>query len=188
MQKHFSLVIVAVSLLLTTSNKVNGQTKIGYISLQELIVAMPEFKKANEDMAEYQKALQEQANEYQEAYARLDSIFVADSMKMSPAIKQVKRKQLNETYLKAANFSQEAQQLIQKREQELLAPIQQKAVQTTQAVAKENGFTYILTKEQLIAFPPGDDIMPLVAKKLNLTIGAPPATPSTPAKPTTGKQ
>jgi outer membrane protein len=182
MQKRFSLVIVALSLLLTTS-KVSAQTKVGYISLQELIVAMPEFKKANEDMADYQKALQQQANEYQESYQRLDSIFVADSAKWTSAQKQVKRRQLNESYLKSVNFSQqEAPQMMQKREQDLLAPIQQKAVQTTQAVAKENGYTYILSKEQLIAFPPGDDVLPLVAKKLNITIGAPPPAGTAPPK------
>lgn len=186
MQKSVSLVIVALGLLLS-AGKVNAQGKIGYISLQELIVAMPEFKKANDDMADYQKALQQQANEYQESYERLDSIFAADSTKWTTAQKQVKRRQLNEAYLKAVNFSQqEAPKMLQSREQELLAPIQQKAVTTTQAVAKENGITYVLSKEQLISFPPGDDILPLVAKKLNITLtkpdaAAPPAKPATTA-------
>lgn len=183
MQKRFSFVAVALTLLISV-DKVQAQGKIGYISLQELIVAMPEFKKANDDMGDYQKALQQQANEYQEAYERLDSIFAADSSKWTAAQKQVKRRQLNEAYLKAVNFSQqEAPKMIQAREQELLGPIQQKAVQTTQAVGKENGFTYILSKEQLISFPPGDDLLPLVAKKLNLTLTKPTdaAAPAAPA-------
>lgn len=178
MQKRFSLVIVVLALVLS-AGKVNAQNKIGYISLQELIVAMPEFKKANADMADYQNALQQQANEYQESYQRLDSMYSADSVKWTPAQKQVKRRQLNEAYLKAANFSQqEAPKMLQQREQELLGPIQQKAVQTAQAVGKENGFTYILSKEQLISFPPGDDILPLVAKKLNITLPKPGDTPA----------
>lgn len=177
--------IVAVGLLLS-AGKVNAQGKIGYISLQELIVAMPEFKKANEDMADYQKALQQQANEYQESYERLDSIFAADSTKWTSAQKQVKRRQLNEAYLKAVNFSQqEAPKMLQAREQELLAPIQQKAVTTTQTVAKENGITYVLSKEQLISFPQGDDILPLVAKKLNITLTKPDAAAPAATKPVT---
>lgn len=176
MQKRFSLVIVVVSLLLSAGT-VSAQNKIGYISLQDLIVAMPEFKKANEDMADYQKALQAQANEYQEQYERLDSIFVADSAKWTPAQRQVKRRQLNEAYLKAVNFSQqEAPKMLQQREQELLGPIQEKAVNTTKEVAKANGFSYVLSKEQLISFPDADDILPLVAKKLNLTISKPGST------------
>jgi outer membrane protein len=168
-------------------SNVQAQNKIGYISLQELIVAMPEYKKANDDMADYQKALQGQNVEYQEMYTRLDSAFNADSSKYTPAVKEVKRRQLNESYLKMANYPREAEQLLQRKEQELLAPIQQKAVTTTQAVAKENGYAYVLSKDQLIAFPTADDVLPLVAKKLNLTIGAAAAPATTPAKPA-GKQ
>ena len=88
-------------------------------------------------------------------------------------MKDIKRKELNELYLKWTNFvNQEAQQQLNKHEQDLLAPIQEKAVQTSQAVAKENGYAYILPKEQLIAFPAADDILPLVFKKLNI---APPS-------------
>jgi outer membrane protein len=182
-----SLFALAVVLLLS-SGKAQSQVKIGYISLQELIVAMPEYKKANEDMTDYQKALQQQSQEYQQEVARLDSVFKADSSKWTTAVKQVKRRQINESYLKAANFGQEAERMMQQKEQELLAPIQQKAVQTTQAVAKENGYTYVLSKEQLISFPVADDVLPLVAKKLNITIGAPPATTPPATKPAGGKQ
>ena len=184
---RISIFALAVVLLLS-SGKAQSQVKIGYISLQELIVAMPEYKKANVDMADYQKALQDQSQEYQQEVARLDSVFKADSSKWTPAVKQVKRRQINEAYLKAANFGQEAERMMQQKEQELLAPIQQKAVQTTQAVAKENGYTYILSKEQLISFPVADDVLSLVAKKLNITIGAPPATTPPATKPAGGKQ
>lgn len=177
MQKRF-LCVILVCAMVFTAGTVQAQSKIGYISLQELIVAMPEFKKANADMAEYQQALQQQANEYQEQYEILDSTFAKDSIKWTSAQKQIKRRQLNEAYLKAVNFSQtEAPKMMQAKEQELLAPIQQKAVTTTQAVAKENGITYVLSKEQLISFPSADDMLPLVAKKLNISLAKPDATP-----------
>jgi outer membrane protein len=90
---------------------------------------------------------------------------------------------LNELYVKWTNFvNQEAQQMMNQHEQELLAPIQEKAVTTSQAVAKENGYAYILPKEQLIAFPAADDILQLVFKKLNIT----PAPANAPAAPKPG--
>jgi outer membrane protein len=70
--------------------------------------------------------------------------------------------------------------MMNQHEQELLAPIQDKAVSTSQAVAKENGYAYILPKEQLIAFPAADDILPLVFKKLNISKDAPAAAPAAP--------
>lgn len=170
MRNYVLYVVLAVGMTFV-GREASAQGKIGYISLQELITAMPEFKKANTDMADHQKALQQQSADYQEELARKDSSFKVDSTKWTPSMRDVKRKELNDLYVKILNFNQTAQQSLQQKEQELLGPIQQKAVTTTQAVAKENGYTYVLSKEGLISFPASDDLLPLVAKKLGLTLG-----------------
>lgn len=170
----FCLVIAAVG------PEAKAQNKIGYISLQELIPAMPEYKKAEADLADYGKALNDLLNEYRGNFETKDSIYKADSAKWTPAMSEIKRKELNELAMKVYNFQQEAQQLLQKKENDLIIPIQQKAVQTTQAVAKENGYSYILSKDQLIHFPANDDVLPLVAKKLGLKLEAPAAAATTP--------
>jgi len=182
MKRQF-VALFSIVALAAAGNQANAQNKIGYISLQELVAAMPEYKTAANDLQDYQKALEQQGNDYQLEFFRGDSTFKADSLKWSPSMKDVKRKELNELYLKWNTFmNQDAQQMLNKREQELLAPIQQKAVTTSQTVAKENGYAYILPKEQLISFPAADDILPLVLKKLNI---APP--PATAAPKTSGK-
>jgi outer membrane protein len=152
-----------------------AQNKIGYISLQELIPAMPEYKKAETDLADYGKALNEQLMEYRRNFDVKDSTYKVDSPKWSISVREIKRQELNELAMKVYTFQQEANQKLQKKEQDLLAPIQQKAVNTTQAVAKENGYAYVLSKETLIAFPAGDDMLPLVAKKLGLKLETPTA-------------
>jgi outer membrane protein len=175
MKRQFVAVILIFTVgLLANAFQANAQIKIGYISLQELISAMPEYKKAAADLQEFQKALVQQGNEYQQDFLLKQNIAKSkDTLTWSVAMKDIKRKELNELYLKWTNFvNQEAQQQLNKHEQDLLAPIQEKAVQTSQAVAKENGYAYILPKEQLIAFPSADDILPLVFKKLNI---APPS-------------
>ena len=182
MKKIFTVALVIMGLMMA-SNQVNAQSKIGYISLQELISAMPEYKKAESDMSDYQKALAQQGDDYQKEFSRKDSVFGNDSAKWSPAVRDVKRKELNELYLKAVNFNQQAQQLMNNKEQELIAPIQRRAIETTQAVAKENGYGYVFSKEQLISYPSGDDLLPLVAKKLNLKVGAAAEGEKAPARP-----
>jgi outer membrane protein len=181
MKKYVFVVLFTISLLFS-ANTVNAQAKIGYISLNELIVAMPEYQKADTAMADYQKALQEQSQEYQKEFTRKDSIFTADSVKWTVAMRDIKRKELRDIYVKLINFNQGMEKAVQQKEQELLRPIQLKAVNTVQSVAKENGYAYVLSKEQLIAFPSADDVMPLVAKKLNLKVGtASPPVGTTPA-------
>lgn len=172
----FALFVFCFAFVSTSSK---AQSKIGHISIQELVNHMPEYKKALADLDEYEKALVQQGQEYQVEYLRQDSVFKADSLKWNEATKEIKRRELNAIYLKVVNFNSEAQKMMGQKETELLTPVQQKAVQTSQQVAKENGYSYILGKEQLIAFPVTDDILPLVLKKLNL---APPATTPAPIK------
>jgi len=160
-------------LLIFSGFLLNAQTKIGHISINELVSAMPEYKKAASDLDDYEKALIQMGQERQAEYTRIDSIFQADSLKWNAAQKEVKKTELNALYLKVINFNQEAQKLMGQREQLLINPITQKALSTAQAVAKENGYSYILNKEQLISYPPADDILPLALKKLNITPPAP---------------
>ena len=145
-----------------------AQGKIGYISIPQLVRSMPEFAQATIDLDEYEKALIQVSNDNQAEFSRQDSIFKADSLKWNPAVKDVRRTELNTISVKMINFSREAEQLLNKREQELLAPIQQKALLTTQMVAKENGYSFVMSKEQLISFLVTDDLLPLVWKKLNI--------------------
>jgi outer membrane protein len=43
-----------------------------------------------------------------------------------------------------------------------------KAKKATTEVAKENGYSLVLDKAQLLVSPSGDDLLPLVKKKLGL--------------------
>lgn len=167
MKTRVSLIMVVLGFCFFS--KAQAQNKIGHISIQELVNYMPEYKKALQDLDDYEKALVAQGQDNQAQYARQDSVYRADSATWNAAVKEVKRRELNASYLKVVNFNQEAQKLMEEKEQDILRPIQKKAVETTQQVAKESGYGYVLGKEQLIAMPPSDDLLPLVLKKLGLS-------------------
>ena len=168
MKKIVTVLGVVMGLILA-GNSTKAQTKIGTISLAELIPNMPEYKKADTAMNEFQNALQQQyqdmVNEYQQQSALLSS---KDTSKYTSAQLEIKRKDLNDLLVKLQGWQQTGSQMRDQKNQELLAPIQKKAMDAIQAVAKENGYTYIISKDQLLVSPPADDILPLVKKKLGL--------------------
>ena len=156
-----------------------AQSKIGYINTDELIQVMPEAIKADGELKEFQAGL---AQQYQDLSAELntkDSAFIADSTKLSPSMKEIKRKELVELYQKVQNYQQTSQEQYQAKANEKIAPVREKALTAIKAVAKENGFGYILNEENLLVMPPGDDILPLVKAKLGIKATAPSATPTT---------
>jgi outer membrane protein len=168
MKKIVSVLAVVMGLVMA-GNSTMAQGKIGTISLPELIPTMPEYKKADTAMNEFNNALQQQyqdmVNEYQEQSALLAS---KDTSKYTAAQLELKRKSVGDLLVKLQGWQQQAQQLQQQKNQELLGPIQKKALDAIQAVAKENGYAYVISKDQLLVSPPADDILPLVKKKLGL--------------------
>jgi len=167
--KKIVTIVAAVMGLVLAGNSSQAQTKIGYISLADVITAMPEYKKADTSLADYQTALGQNFEDMKKEFSEQDSLLNSkDTAKYSKAVIELKRKNLGEMYLKLQGWQQQAQQLYQQKQQELITPIQKKAVETVQAVAKESGYTYVLSKEALFVSPAADDLLPLVKKKLGI--------------------
>jgi len=168
MKKIVTIVVVVMGLVLA-GNSTKAQGKIGYISLQELIPTMPEYKKADTALNDYQNALGQNFEDMKREYMEKDSLLNSkDTLKYTKAQLELKKREISDMVVKLQGWQQQAQQLYQQKQQELIQPIQKKAVDAVQTVAKENGFTYVLTKEALLSSPPADDLLPLVKKKLGI--------------------
>lgn len=153
----------------------SAQTKIGYISTEELISVMPEAATADKELEEYKGSLALQGQDMaKDADARAEQ-FVKDSAKLSASMKEIKRNEILEMYQKVQNWDQIAQQKYNQQAQLKLQPIRVKAMEAIKAVAKEAGYAYILDINSIIVAPPADDIINLVKKKLGIKDPAPAA-------------
>ena len=168
MKKIVTIVVVVMGLVMA-GNSVQAQGKIGFISLQELIPSMPEYRKADTALNDYQTALGQNFDDMRREYMEKDSLMNSkDTVKYTKAQLELKKKELGEMLGKLQGWQQQAQQMYQQKQQELIAPIQKKAVDAVNTVAKENGYTYVFTKEALLVSPPAEDLLPLVKKKLGV--------------------
>jgi outer membrane protein len=145
-----------------------AQQKIGYISTEELMAAMPEAAKAEEELREFEASLNQQGQDMMDELNRKDSIYVADSMKLSATMREIKKEELFKLYQEAQNWKQQAQEKYQAEAQKKIAPIRTKALEAVRATAKDYNYAYILDINSVIVGPPGDDVLPLVKKKLGI--------------------
>jgi outer membrane protein len=173
MKKILIIAAVVIGLVMAgNSSKAQGAaagTKIGVISLQELIPTMPEYKKADTALNDYQSALGQNFEDMKREYYEKDSAITSkDTLKLTKAQLEIKRREVSELLAKLQGWQQQAQQLYQQKQQDLISPIQKKALEAVQTVAKENGYAYVLSKEALLVSPPAEDLLPLVKKKLGI--------------------
>ena len=167
MKKAFTVVLLAI-VLFAAGNRAQAQNKIGHISLSDIILAMPEAKKADTALQQFREALVQSAQDKSAAFDDAVAKFYKDSATMTSSVKEVKRKSLQDQMQAMQGEDQRIQQELQKKQQEMSEPIQKKALDAVTAVAKENGYSYVFVKEALLVAPPSDDIAPLVRKKLGL--------------------
>ena len=159
--------LIGSLLLIGTSSF--AQSKIACISLNELMTSMPEFKKADTTLAEYRSALEQQFEEMQKEYStQLTVLTGPDTAKFTKPQITLKRESLAKLLARLQGYDEEAGQLLNQKRSSLLQPIQKKAEDAIQQVSKDNGYAFVFEKDNLHVYPPSEDILPLVKKRLGL--------------------
>jgi outer membrane protein len=136
--------------------------KFAHINFQELVMLMPESDSATVKMEVFAKELQDK-------YA----LYVAKNASWTAGVLEAKQKELNELNQRLEEFKQTAQSDYQRKQQELMLPILEKARNTISTVAKREHFVYVfdVSTGALSYFDEqqSTDLLPLVKKELNIT-------------------
>jgi outer membrane protein len=172
---------IVLSLAMVVGLVAANAQKIGYISSAELMSIMPEAKKADSMYKQFADVLNQQyQNLGAEVEALSEKLNGIDSVKKAVDY-QLTKKELNEKYLRYINFEQsEAQQQLQNKQSELFAPVQKKAFECVQRVAKANQYVYVLNTESIVIAPEGDNLLKLCAADLKIKLPEPKAPAGTP--------
>ncbi len=168
------LAILAVCVF-TFSGTVSAQ-KMGHINLNDLLLLMPERKKAEADIQEFAKQLDGQLKTMSTEYEAKIQDYQSKEALMTDVVKADKQKEIGDLEERIKSFQQNAQESLQKKQNELLEPMLAKAKKGIEDVAKENGIKNVIDSSLgvLLYTDASEDIMPLVKKKMNLP-DAPPA-------------
>ena len=147
-----------------------GQSKFGYIDSSELLSLMPEKKTAEGELQTFAKSLESQLGAMQAEYQASVQDYQANEATYTDLVKQDKIAEITNLEQRIQAFNQNAQNALQKKEQELLEPILSKARTAIEDVAKEGKFTYIFDSSMgsILYADENENVIPLVKKKLGL--------------------
>lgn len=172
MKKILSVFIIAAGLLM--SAEAGAQTKIGYIRVDDVVGLMPETAKIDSVLEKFQNdSINPRYAQIVSLYQYKDSVY-RDTVKPAPAaVKKQIEEELPSLIYQIQNWQQIVNQAIESKQNELLNPIYKKVMDAVRAVAKEKGYTHIISKDAFLVAPDGDDIIALVAAKLKLALPKP---------------
>ena len=87
---------------------------------------------------------------------------------MTSSLKEIKRTDLQNRIIELSRKEKQSNGLVEAEREKLIKPIRDKLLVAIQEVAKENGYSHIAYKEQIIVFPGADDITDKVKEKLGI--------------------
>ncbi len=159
-------VIIAMMLILPMA--ISAQ-KFGHVNTQELFAMMPEVNKVRLTMDTINNQYETQLASMNEEFQRKYQDYMAQEATMADAIKQIRQQELQEMQQRIQLFYQTAEQDIQKKQQELLAPVHEKMTKAIKAVGDREGYTYIFDSAAMVHIgADATDVMPAVKRELGI--------------------
>lgn len=153
------------------AGKISAQQKYAHIISDEILVVMPEYKQLNATLdsrrKQYSEQLQAMYKDYEQKTIELNEYGAA----MMEAVREERMKEIQDLQERITTFQENAEEEIEKLQSKLMKPINDKYLKIVQAVAKENGYTYIfdISSGAVVYHPEtSGDITELVKKKMGI--------------------
>ena len=143
--------------------------KFGVINTQELIQSLPEVKTIQEQMQAATKKYEDEFAKLQEEFNKKFQELQALEASTPETIKERRTQELQEIDTKIQRFRETAQEDLQRQNQQLMAPVQEKVVKAIQTVGAEGNYTFIF--ENVMPLYSGSDVTdvtPLVKTALGI--------------------
>ena len=150
-----------------------AQPKFAHVNFQELVYLMPEMDTAREAM---NASSQEASETYQamiEEYQSKATQYQQKSSTWTQTVRESKEKELVDMEQRITEFQTNIQQELAAQQNDLIAPIEQKARETVAQIAKAGGYIYVFDVNSMLYLDPAQstDITPAARKALNIPEG-----------------
>ncbi len=171
MKKLIRLTLV-ISMAMLSTTTLYAQ-KFGRINMQMVLASMPESKEMQTNLESFGKELNEQLEQIMVEINNKTAEFQKNQATMAASVKQLKQQELEQLQTRYYEFQRVAQTDYQNKWNELFAPIQKKALEAVDKIAKAGSYTAIFdTSSQSLAYFSESqltDIYPLVRTELGIT-------------------
>ncbi len=170
--KTFKKVVVLFFFMvsLTSLGFSQATLKLGHIDSNQILSLMPETDSLQNELKNYADYLDQQMSAMAMEYQSKVNDYQDNVATMSPLIRQTKEKEITDLQARIQAFQQSADQDLSAKQAELFNPLIEKVKSAIDEVGRENGYTYILDvgAGAVIFYEGGDDVLPLVKKKLGI--------------------
>ena len=142
---------IIVSLLLFLPLGLMAQElKIAMVNTNEILNTLPDYSDYENEMAKMNQQYQQEAKTMEDRFNRMYMDYTAQADSLAENIKILRMQEIQDLQNRLDNFVPMAQEEMRKKQETLMAPIQEKIQKAINSVGEENGYTYIISPQVLL--------------------------------------
>jgi len=171
--KKLHVLIAVVGLLIAGS--ASAQMKIAYVRIDDIVSVMPELapEKVSMDTVGQKyvtDSIMPGLNYKQSEYNKKVAEYSDTTKKLAPQVKSLMLKDIQDLQAELSNADGFIQQVLQAKQQEFLRPYYAKAKKAIETVAKQKGYTHVMSTDIFLVAPDADDISLAVLANLGIKL------------------
>ena len=165
-----SIALITLMLFIASFGYSQATLKLGHIDSNQILSLMPETDSLQQELKNYADYLDQQMSDMAMEYQKKVKNYQDNAATMSDLIRQTKEKEITDLQARIQAFQQSADQDLSNKQAELFNPLIEKVKNAIDEVGRENGYNYIFDvgTGSVLFFENGDDVLPLVKKKLGI--------------------
>ena len=147
------------------------QLKFGYLSYHQVLVALDGYADVQKTIAGLRQAYEQELARSEEIFSKQFAEYVEGQKTFPDNIRLKRQKELQQTMEESLQFKQEAKELLQKKEDEVVDRLRDRLNRAISEIASERGYAFVLNTDNN-AFPfvngaLGEDITNELLNRLN---------------------
>ncbi len=166
--KNVKKIAVALVLFVAATGFVNAQSKVAHINVQQLLSEMPEMKAAQAELKKLEETYTADIEESFKEFQNKATLYQNESASKTREENEKRALELQGHERNIQEARQAALQEMQKKQQELFAPISEKAMKAIEKVAAAQGHDYVIDASPGLGLivAKGKDLLPEVKQEL----------------------
>jgi len=142
--KSINTILFSLALILGFMVNSQAQSKIAHIDTQAFIEAMPDYQDAMSQIKQVEQTYQAEIDDLLKEAQKKNERYKAEAPTKTDEENQIRMQELDEMQNAIMEYNQTASRDVQKKREELMRPVLEKARNIIQKTAREKGFDYVL--------------------------------------------
>jgi len=142
--KRLAIILTSMCVFLSLQAQENVTFRFGFLSYEAALKSMPDYAIVQQKLADLRQQYQDETLRVEDEFNRKYEEFLEGQREFPKTILQKRQTELQELLDKNIQFKENSRKELEKAEQDLMAPLKIRLIETLGNIGRQNGYAFII--------------------------------------------